>query len=81
MPLCALQYSIRLFQVFRKYSHSLGPEALQFLEEILDRHEIADEDIEFSIETIAREYNKQDGGASSIIRLSCVPECLVQMPP
>lgn len=51
-----------VLQVFRKYSHSLGPEAQQFLEEILDVHEIKDEDVEYSIETIAREYNKQDGG-------------------
>ena len=48
-------------QVFRKYSHSLGPEALGFLEDILARHEVADKDVEFSIEWIAREYNKQDG--------------------
>lgn len=48
-------------QIFRKYSHSLGPEALEFLEEILERHDVADEDVEFSIELIAKEYNKQDG--------------------
>ena len=48
-------------QVFRKYGHSLGPETLEFLEDILDRHEIADEDVEFSIEWMAKEYNKQDG--------------------
>lgn len=64
MSLYVLERPNQLFQVFRKYSHSLGPEALQFLEEILDRHEIADEEIEFSIETIAREYNKQDGEVS-----------------
>jgi DNA polymerase epsilon subunit 2 len=55
-----------IIKVFRKYSHSLGPEALRFLEEILDRHEIADEEIEFSIETIAREYNKQDDAAMKV---------------
>ncbi|KZT12506.1 epsilon DNA polymerase [Laetiporus sulphureus 93-53] len=49
-----------VIKVFRKYGHSLGPEALEFIEEILDRHEIADEDVEFSIEWIAKEYNKQD---------------------
>ncbi|PCH41097.1 DNA polymerase epsilon subunit B [Wolfiporia cocos MD-104 SS10] len=49
-----------IIKVFRKYSHSLGPEALEFLEEILDKHEISDEDVEFSIEWIAKEYNKQD---------------------
>jgi DNA polymerase epsilon subunit 2 len=54
---------LTIIKVFRKYSHSLGPDALQFLEEILERHDIADNDVEFSIETIAREYNKQDGDA------------------
>lgn len=49
-----------IIKVFRKYSHSLGPEALEFLEEILDQHEIADGDVEYSIEWIAKEYNKQD---------------------
>ena len=48
-------------QVFRKYSHSLGPEELDFLEDVLDRHEISDNDVENSIELIAKEYNKQDG--------------------
>ena len=48
-------------QVFRKYSHSLGPEALEFVDKILDEHGVADEDIEFAVEWIAREYNKQDG--------------------
>lgn len=47
--------------MFRKYGHSLGPESLEFLEDLLDRHEIADEDVEFSIEWMAKEYNKQDG--------------------
>ncbi|KAF9247304.1 DNA polymerase epsilon, subunit B [Melanogaster broomeanus] len=55
-----------IIKVFRKYSHSLGPEALQFLEEVLDRHEIADEEVEFSIETIAREYNKQDDAVMKV---------------
>lgn len=50
-------------KIFRKYSHSLGPDALQFLEEILASHDITDNDVEFSVETIAREYNKQDGDA------------------
>ncbi|KAI0375580.1 epsilon DNA polymerase [Pilatotrama ljubarskyi] len=49
-----------IIKVFRKYGHSLGPESLEFLEELLDRHEIADEDVEFSIEWMAKEYNKQD---------------------
>ncbi|KAM5540454.1 hypothetical protein V8D89_005912 [Ganoderma adspersum] len=49
-----------IIKVFRKYGHSLGPESLEFLEDILDRHDIAVGDIEFSIEWIAKEYNKQD---------------------
>jgi DNA polymerase epsilon subunit 2 len=48
-------------QVFRKYSHSLGPDALAFLEDVLARHEVADADVEQSIEFLAQEYNKQDG--------------------
>ena len=48
-------------QVFRKYSHALGPDALDFLEGTLDKHEIPDEDVEYSIDLIAKEYNKQDG--------------------
>ncbi|KAL7282368.1 hypothetical protein ACG7TL_003838 [Trametes sanguinea] len=49
-----------IIKVFRKYGHSLGPESLEFLEDLLDRHDIADEDVEFSMEWIAKEYNKQD---------------------
>lgn len=52
---------VHLLQVFRKYGHSLGPESLEFLEEILEQHDIPQEDVEFSVEWIAREYNKQDG--------------------
>jgi len=48
-------------QVFRKYSHALGPDAFDFLEGVLDKHEIRDEDVEYSIDLIAKEYNKQDG--------------------
>jgi DNA polymerase epsilon subunit 2 len=56
-------------QVFRKYSHSLGPDALEFLEDILEKHHIADEDVEYSVELIAKEYNKQDGAS---LAYSCV---------
>ncbi|KAH7914209.1 DNA polymerase epsilon, subunit B [Hygrophoropsis aurantiaca] len=55
-----------IIKVFRKYSHSLGPDVLQFLEEVLDSHEIAEEDVEFSIETIAKGYNKQDDAAMKV---------------
>lgn len=52
-------------QVFRKYSNSLGPETLEFVEHILNENEISEEDVESSIETLAREYNKQDGARRS----------------
>lgn len=39
----------------------MGPDALEFLEDVLDKHEIRDEDVEYSIDLIAKEYNKQDG--------------------
>lgn len=47
--------------MFRKYSHSLGPDVLERLEDILDEHEILYDEVETSIETLAKEYNKQDG--------------------
>jgi hypothetical protein len=47
--------------VFRKFSNSLGPDALVLVEEILNHHEIEDDDVESSLETLAKEYNKQDG--------------------
>jgi DNA polymerase epsilon subunit 2 len=50
-----------LDQVFRKYSHSLGPNALEVLEDICDQHGFADDEIEHIMETLATEYNKQDG--------------------
>lgn len=48
-------------QVFRNYSHSLGPEEVEFLEEVIDRHAIPDEDVEASIDVIAKQYNLQEG--------------------
>ena len=48
-------------QVFRKYSNALGPDALSLIEHILIEHEITEDDLESSIETLAREYNRQDG--------------------
>jgi DNA polymerase epsilon subunit 2 len=47
--------------VFRKFSNSLGPDALVLVEEILNHHEIEEDDAESSLETLAKEYNKQDG--------------------
>ncbi|KAI0034454.1 DNA polymerase epsilon subunit B [Vararia minispora EC-137] len=55
-----------IIRVFRKYSHSLGPEEIAFLEEVLNEHDIADEDVEYSVELIAKEYNKQDDAAMKV---------------
>ncbi|KAH8105899.1 epsilon DNA polymerase [Cristinia sonorae] len=49
-----------IIKVFRKYSHSLGPEALEYLEEVIDRHDIPEDQIEDSVEFFAKEYNRQD---------------------
>ncbi|KAH9039302.1 DNA polymerase epsilon subunit B [Lactarius pseudohatsudake] len=63
MPVSRQQIIIR---VFRKYSHSLGPDELEYLEEVLKRHDISDEDVEMSIELIAKEYNKQDDASMKV---------------
>ncbi|KAN0115600.1 DNA polymerase alpha/epsilon subunit B domain containing protein [Russula decolorans] len=63
MPVSRQQIIIR---VFRKYSHSLGPEELEYLDEVLKEHDISDEDVEMSIELIAKEYNKQDDATMKV---------------
>lgn len=55
------RHSCSKLQVFRKYSHALGPDALEFLEGVLEKHEIQEEDTEYSVDLIAKEYNMQDG--------------------
>ncbi|KAF8663414.1 hypothetical protein AX16_000986 [Volvariella volvacea WC 439] len=55
-----------ILKVFRKYSYSLSPDVIQFLEEILIEHEIEDADIEYSLETLAKEYSKQDDAEMKI---------------
>ncbi|KAI0058985.1 DNA polymerase epsilon, subunit B [Artomyces pyxidatus] len=55
-----------IIRIFRKYSHSLGPDELDFLESILDQHDIPDDDVELSIELIAKEYNKQDDAVMKV---------------
>ncbi|KAJ3909840.1 DNA polymerase alpha/epsilon subunit B-domain-containing protein [Lentinula edodes] len=55
-----------ILKVFRKFSNSLGPDTLDFLEQILDAHEIQDIDVESSIETLAKEYNKQDDATMKV---------------
>jgi DNA polymerase epsilon subunit 2 len=49
-------------QVFtRKYQLSLKPEAIAYLEAVLDEHEIEDDQLQDAIEYVAKEYMKQDG--------------------
>ncbi|KAF8913996.1 epsilon DNA polymerase [Gymnopilus junonius] len=60
-----------IIKVFRKFSNSLGPEALRLVEDILDEHEIFDPDIETSIEMLAKEYNKQDGESDKGVHYLC----------
>lgn len=48
-------------KVFRKYSHSLGPDALEAVESILDECDITNDEVEHTVEALAIEYNKQDG--------------------
>ncbi|KAF8205068.1 DNA polymerase alpha/epsilon subunit B-domain-containing protein [Pholiota molesta] len=55
-----------IIKVFRKFSNSLGPDALQVIEGILEQHDIADVDIEASLETLAKEYNKQDDATMKV---------------
>ncbi|KIM90898.1 hypothetical protein PILCRDRAFT_94563 [Piloderma croceum F 1598] len=55
-----------IIKVFRKYSHSLGPDALEVLEDICDQHGFADNEIERIMETLATEYNKQDDAAMKV---------------
>ncbi|KAF5333197.1 hypothetical protein D9611_002432 [Ephemerocybe angulata] len=55
-----------VIKVFRKFSNSIGPDALQFLEDVLDENDIPDEDIESSIELIAKEYNKEDDATMKV---------------
>ncbi|KAG6810867.1 hypothetical protein H0H92_009988, partial [Tricholoma furcatifolium] len=51
----------RILKAFRKFSYSLGPEISQRVEEILDENEIADDNLEHTIELLALEYSKQEG--------------------
>ncbi|KAG6884948.1 hypothetical protein C0992_005587, partial [Termitomyces sp. T32_za158] len=50
----------RILKVFRKFSYSLAPEVSQRVEEILDENEIADDELEVTIEMLALEYSKQE---------------------
>ncbi|KAG8902425.1 DNA-directed DNA polymerase epsilon, subunit B [Tulasnella sp. 403] len=55
-----------ILKVFtRKYQLSLKPEAIAYLEEILEEHEIDDDQVQGAMEYVAKEYMKQDGMHSS----------------
>ncbi|KAF8525322.1 epsilon DNA polymerase [Gautieria morchelliformis] len=60
------QVIIKVF--FAKYKNTLGPQVISFVEELLDRHGIEDEDVASSVEHLAREYNRQDD-AEMVVRL------------
>jgi hypothetical protein len=62
-------HSLKYKQAFRKYSHSLGPDSLAYLEEIVVKYAIPDDEVEASIEFIAKEYNRQDG-----MYICCTPD-------
>lgn len=53
---------------FTKYKNTLSPPVTAFIEDILDKHDIADEDIAESIGHLAKEYNRQDD-AEMVVRL------------
>ncbi|TFK23244.1 epsilon DNA polymerase [Coprinopsis marcescibilis] len=55
-----------IIKVFRKFSNALGPDALEFLEDVIEQHDIADEDLETSVELIAKEYNKEDDATMKV---------------
>jgi DNA polymerase epsilon subunit 2 len=54
---------VNCIQGFRKYSHSLGPESLAFVEEICTEHGFLDDpsQVESAVEHLAKEYNQQEG--------------------
>lgn len=60
------QFYARRIKVFRKFSYSLGPDASRYLESLLDFHQVADEDIESTMEIIALEYSKQEGKSTNL---------------
>ena len=72
MFLYTIQFDLQVLteeiQVFRKFSYSLGPDVSELLEDILKCHEIADEDVESSLETLAIEYSKQDGKRDDFLK-------------
>ncbi|PFH52811.1 hypothetical protein AMATHDRAFT_56291 [Amanita thiersii Skay4041] len=55
-----------IIKVFRKFSNSLGPDALELVEGILAEYEIQDENIEATLEALVKEYNKQDDATMKV---------------
>lgn len=56
-----------MVQVFtRKYSLSLTTEAIAFLDNILDKHNIPDDEVQESLEHIAKAYMKRDDATSIV---------------
>ncbi|EJD01129.1 epsilon DNA polymerase [Fomitiporia mediterranea MF3/22] len=53
---------------FRKYSHALGPEALQFVEDICIDAGLEDDldEVEVTVERMAKEYNQQDDAVMKV---------------
>ncbi|KAH9482742.1 DNA polymerase epsilon subunit B [Psilocybe cubensis] len=55
-----------IIKIFRKFSNSLGPDALFEVERIIEDAEIEDEEIESSMEMLAKAYNKQDDATMKV---------------
>ncbi|TDL29547.1 epsilon DNA polymerase [Rickenella mellea] len=53
---------------FRKYSHSLGPESLQYIEDICSEYGFADDlnQIEIAVEHLAKEYSRQEDAVMKV---------------
>ncbi|KAF9534221.1 epsilon DNA polymerase [Crepidotus variabilis] len=57
---------IIIIKVFRKFSNSLGPEALSVVEDILLESELDEDEIDSGLEALAKEYNKQDDATMKV---------------
>ncbi|KIY67938.1 epsilon DNA polymerase [Cylindrobasidium torrendii FP15055 ss-10] len=55
-----------IIKVFRKYSNSLGPDALNLVEQILDFHDFDQDEVDASLEALAMAYNKQDDATMKV---------------
>ena len=67
--MCADPVILVCCKVFtRKYQLSLKPEAIAYLENVLDEYEIEDDQVQEAVEYMAKEYMKQDGEAQPMPR-------------